>query len=460
MLRGHELTIQLATTSQTIVVPHIPKAEELRAAAEKAFVAVPKSCAELCKLSSNLVDGSGAKHWLGRADYLEQQQGLADCLSQCGLDWILFCHGSSGLMYGSWKWMVQLVSHGFGFIALDSFAHSKALKLRHKEAVPGLERLEWFHHFDIKRSVYGSNCSWSVEDGEFPFCYSTDAANVIANPDAWKEFYERLYLLRQRELDMWVASIPRYVSASKRLFFMGVSEGGMVAAKYWNRRLEERLAGRVILSWSCETNYFSTSKLLCEGRCSKRTPLLNLIGTEDEFFSSHKQSISNQVASAGASTSHFQGHCRRAFAEGKFEQSMVVALQEALHDVLATHGRVARHLVIDFLSNPSGFTSGNSSTLAKNCQFQEPGLFQCPADSVRRSSKVGADEGQAYAVTRSAAPALPSLQEQLVQIEDRSRELQELRESPLLGSAFARAMCLLPGLLMIHAVTRRRYWRS
>ena len=107
-----------------------------------------------------------------------------------------------------------------------------------------------------------------------------------------REFYERAFQLRARELDSLVGALPPYLlpavtdgdaadgedsdegsgsgpaAAKKRLFLLGQSEGGMVVARYYHPELEPLLSGRVVSAWSCETNYFSTEVAAHDTRMS------------------------------------------------------------------------------------------------------------------------------------------------------------------------------------------------
>ncbi|MEA1915775.1 MAG: hypothetical protein U9N30_10750, partial [Campylobacterota bacterium] len=65
---------------------------------------------------------------------------------------------------------------------------------------------------------------------------------------------------------------------NQNIFLMGNSEGGLAAAIYKNNSFK----ARIITAFSCESSYFYKNFKLGS---KKDTPLLNIIGTNDEFFS-------------------------------------------------------------------------------------------------------------------------------------------------------------------------------
>jgi len=317
----------------------------------------------------------------------------------------------------------------------DSFAHSPALGLRHRRprplppSGPALADRYWAGNV-----MYETACHWDAASGGFPLCYSTDAASVAADPAGWGEFYERIFLFRQRELDYFVTHVPAFIPADARFILLGQSEGGMLAARYHNAELEARLDARVIAAWSCEHNYFvaaTAGARICEGRCRRSTPVLNIVGSEDEYFSSRNFSVASRVAAASSSSSSspassrfgldalrghshrgaaLEGHCLAAIRRGGFSSaSAAVVLRGASHDASLTHDNAVRDLLSEFLADPSSFTSGSSRSLQLLCRRRAPQLFQCDEDGAGEAS-TETEAGLVHAVYHFP-PRLPSLSE-------------------------------------------------
>eukprot|EP00931_Biecheleriopsis_adriatica_P058082 TRINITY_DN34511_c0_g1_i1.p1 TRINITY_DN34511_c0_g1~~TRINITY_DN34511_c0_g1_i1.p1 ORF type:complete len:515 (+),score=80.66 TRINITY_DN34511_c0_g1_i1:72-1616(+) len=389
-----------------LIIPVIPEAARLRAATDNAFVALPDVCARRCGLPSNFEenDGLGPRHWLGRADALNTagasgrhrwrlgssnstQQGR--CVRQCRLTWVLLCHGSGGLTYTAWRWAAKLVALGYGVLAPDSFAAPRELSLRHRDGLQDSE-VSFAGQYWAGDPLYSSSCSWHTEGGKYPFCYSTEVKNFVSNPVGWQEFYRRVQLLRRRELDWLVEHLPTFLGRAD-LFMLGHSEGGMLAAHYFHPKLEARLKGRIISAWSCEHNYFVSHEggsQICEGRCERSTPMLNIIGSEDQYFSAKNFSVAARVAKSisGFGTKAIEGHCREAFRAGTF-QAATLLLKGAAHDTSLTHDDATRSFLSEFLSSPKDFVQGDAQSLRLLCQGKtsKPTLYECAEDGENES---------------------------------------------------------------------------
>lgn len=207
----------------------------------------------------------------------------------------------------------------------------------------------------------------------------------MADPQGWTEYYERVYLMRARELDYFATHVPSFIGPHGPIFLLGHSEGGMVAARYHHPDLEARLAGRIISAWSCEHNYFvgsSQGAQVCGGSCSRRSPVLNIIGSEDEFFSPRNFSVASRILASGASgaSGRLEGHCHAALRRGGFQTSVVSVLGGAGHDHSLTHDNTARGLLSEFLADPAAFARGGSRALSLLCRRRAQGLFACRED--------------------------------------------------------------------------------
>ncbi|CAE7229571.1 unnamed protein product, partial [Symbiodinium microadriaticum] len=368
--------------------------EILKEAIEKAFVALPETCATRCALTANFEDNDGisAVHWFGRASDLSNTSwsalrgsilGRQSCVQSCHLQWVILVHGSGGMTYTNWRYAAKLVALGFGVLAPDSMAAPKHLHLRHKDPVV-LKKTQTSRKYWAAEPVYKSSCGWDEASGKYPFCYSTKVENLLSEPDLWKVYYERIFLLRRRELDWLLEHMPAFMG-SARLFLFGHSEGAMVAARYYHPALAERLSGRIISAWSCEENYFVGSKagsLICDGQCEERAPVLNIIGTEDQFFSSRNFSVAAQVANSSVhyGSKKLLGHCLNSFGAGNVRSSAVLLLQGASHDVSLTHDDASRSFLSEFLSSPHDFVRGDARSLKLFCKTEKHGLHLCQED--------------------------------------------------------------------------------
>lgn len=94
-----------------------------------------------------------------------------------------------------------------------------------------------------------------------------------------KEVYERLHALRLAELENALAKVQGYPWVDRnRIVVIGTSEGSVPVA-----RLPGTLpVGRVMYSWSCETNYFVDQPKI---EIPPETPVLSVIASRDPYFS-------------------------------------------------------------------------------------------------------------------------------------------------------------------------------
>jgi hypothetical protein len=96
---------------------------------------------------------------------------------------------------------------------------------------------------------------------------------------------------------------------------MGNSEGALAAAAYTGKEFK----GRVVVAYSCENGYYSKNFKI---GAKKNEPFLNIIGTQDEYFSKNSQPNKNYEV---------QGHCTKALK--KFPYAKVVILPQTRHDI-------------------------------------------------------------------------------------------------------------------------------
>jgi dienelactone hydrolase len=153
--------------------------------------------------------------------------------------------------------------------------------------------------------------------------YATVAPDSMVLPDritytspVGKDVYDRIHALRASEITMALNAIGDLPWADRRrLILSGASEGGPAVARYAG----SEFAGRVILSWSCEDNYF----VVAHRTFVPAEPVLNVMSSTDPFFSRTNAYIGNADA---------QGHCGAALREHK--KATIVLIPGAPHTLL------------------------------------------------------------------------------------------------------------------------------
>jgi len=109
------------------------------------------------------------------------------------------------------------------------------------------------------KDLYNGTCDGADAGGTRPACFASRWDRIVYDPVGWASFYERVYTMRQRELDYVFERLEAILGKPARLFLVGMSEGGMVVARYASPRLAEfGLAGRIVHEFSCEYTYFSS----------------------------------------------------------------------------------------------------------------------------------------------------------------------------------------------------------
>jgi len=102
---------------------------------------------------------------------------------------------------------------------------------------------------------------------------------------------------------------------TKNIFLMGNSEGGLAAAIYKSKAFK----GRIITAFSCESSYFYTNFKLGS---KKDEPLLNIIGTHDQFFSK-KSDLNRKYKVQGNGIDALK----------KYHYAKIVILTKTKHDI-------------------------------------------------------------------------------------------------------------------------------
>ena len=243
------------------VIPGIPAAgPAYDYAFRDAFVVLPSICVSELSLEADAAGmrSQGRRYWVGRVGDAQWSWRLSDCA--CG--WVIFLHGSGGFTYDNWRYAINMASAGFGVLVPDSMANGES---RFREPVAdlaaALARSDDFTYW-CDDEVYDGGCDAFDVEGGRPLCYASDSDAIAADPEGWSSYYGRVYELRRRELTRVVDVLERcetpladVIWTAARLFLAGSSEGGMVASRFYDARLHERLAGLLVLQWSCERNY-------------------------------------------------------------------------------------------------------------------------------------------------------------------------------------------------------------
>ncbi|CAK0854403.1 unnamed protein product, partial [Prorocentrum cordatum] len=366
-------------------VPPLPLGDDSFAyALRSAFVVLPWRCVKGLGLEPNVGDLDGAlDQWMGRFGDLcvggpcsssHLRGKTTSVLRDCTLGWVIFAHGSGGFTYDNPRYTYMMAAAGYGVIAPDSFA-SAELGLRYKAPVENLPA-----HLRALNNGSGGGSYWCDNNvyeatstcppamakssggaTSYPLCYSSDADVILSDTTSWRQYYERVYQLRQRELDYVVEHLPSWVRESPKLFLAGESEGGMVAARYYHPKLEPLLqaGGRVVLQWGCGWDYYvscPSNAQIGGGRADvSSTPVLNAISHVDPFFGPTESSVAWKVANApgGYGARPPSGNCMAQLGAQGIRHGYVVSdVGSEYHGLTETSGNLLRALLFGFLAAP------------------------------------------------------------------------------------------------------------
>ncbi|CAK0873082.1 unnamed protein product [Prorocentrum cordatum] len=360
----------------TTLVPPMPSSSDSFAyALRSAFVVLPRRCVEGLDLEPNVGDLDGIiDQWMGRFSDLcdsdlcsssQLRDKMTVVLRNCTLGWAIFAHGSGGFTFDNPRYTYMMAAAGYGVVIPDSFA-SAELGLRYKAPIENLpahlralNRGSGEGSYWCDNNVYeaSSTCPPAMEKSSagatsYPLCYSSDAAAILSSTASWRQYYERVYELRRRELD--------YVVESPKLFLAGESEGGLVAARYYHPRLEPllRSGGRLVLQWSCEWCYYIScpgNAQIGGGRADVEVPVLNAISHVDSFFGPANNSVAWKVASApgGYGARPPTGNCLAQLRSQGVRHGYVVSdVGSEYHGLTETSGNLVRALLFGFMADP------------------------------------------------------------------------------------------------------------
>lgn len=267
-------------------------------ALERAILLLSPGCTTASKLPPNADNGPGTalNLWLGRLEELPSRLDLSFC--GCGV--VLYACGSGGCTGDNVRYMRHFAALGLNVIAPDTMASPSGAYPRARPLAPALSKHVSTDGYWCAAEIYSGDCIGSAAGGQRPACYGTSHALVLHDPAGWAAFYERVYTMRQRELDYVVERLEETFGASARLFLAGSSEGGMVAARYTHPSLERlNLVARIVTEWSCEFNYFVSCAAHADMATMPRVPVFNVLSTYDRFFGGQR---GRDIMSADTST--------------------------------------------------------------------------------------------------------------------------------------------------------------
>lgn len=361
-------------------VPPMPAdPQAYRYASDHAFLALPARCVAALGLAPNVGDSNQViNQWLGRKEDLHVEtsgmtkEDVDAALTSCTCGWALFLHGSGGFSWDDMRYAIMMAALGYGVLAPDSFA-SPELGLRYNPAVKGLaSRLRRLNSnasslsFWCGELAYSGGCVAAVEDSgkahmpSYPLCYNSNARNIVSHTSDWREYYERVFLLRKLELDYVVDNLPKYIANAPKVFLAGDSEGAMSAGRYYHERLERLLesGGRMLFAWSCQWCYYVScpaNARVGAGKAKRSTPVLSMISPTDPYFGPQDGSIAHFVANAnggyGETGAAETGNCFNQLASHDFEHAYVVVdLDAPGHGLVDPSSNLVRAAMATFMS--------------------------------------------------------------------------------------------------------------
>lgn len=172
-----------------------------------------------------------------------------------------------------------------------------------------------------------------VEDANFIF-FAPNSFKVRNRPTykspSTIEKYQAVHKFRQAEIYYNLEKLKnvRFIDCNN-MFLMGNSEGGLAAAYYKGKEFK----ARIVTAFSCEEAYYSQNFTI---GAKKKDPFLNIIGTQDEYFSNDSET-----------NKHYEvdGHGTQALL--KFKKAKVIILPQTKHDL--TLNPYVKEDIVNFL---------------------------------------------------------------------------------------------------------------
>lgn len=294
-------------------------------------------------------------------------------MASCSAGLVVGFHGSGGPGWGQVQYAAILSGLGYIHVIPDSMAMPDSMGLKGKTPLKSGEKITTTDYCGSYSSSTGSCSKFNK-----PYCFSTKVDNIVANSDLYRQYVEGVYQIRKREMDYFVKNVPKdFFSSFTKVFAVGNSEGAMVVSRYYHADFNQHLSGIIIDGWSCEFNYFvscADHAKICEDSCAKSTPLLNLIGAEDEYFGRVKTSVSNQVAghTSGYGASTITGNCHKTFSDQGFTDATTVVFGDTEHTPKYWNDNLVRAAVEDFIGDKAGAWAADN-----DCK-EVDGVYECP----------------------------------------------------------------------------------
>jgi len=374
--------------NKTITVPPVPTDVNMYAyATDNAMVAIPAKCYEIFKdrlggVASNFHDrqpGGPTGMYYMRVSSPADEFALLEAMGTngCAAGLVVMMHGTSGFRWNPASYSAMLSGMGYVVVGPDSHAQPATMGLK------GAEKLKTTAEIDTSNycgsvEVYEGKCGTFSK----PMCYSTKDLNILNDRLKYKQYVQRAYLVRKLELDYFVQSRQALLNAYSKVVLFGRSEGAMVASRYYHADLHPKLSALIISGWSCEFNYFLTCAAdahICENKCSKDLPILNVNGDLDAYFGA-LDSVSSRVSANkthGYGADPITGSCRSAMNMQGFKFGTAVQMPPAGHSILYSHDNALRSTFADFLAHPATPSEWHSIQ-RPGCTY-ENGVYDCDA---------------------------------------------------------------------------------
>ena len=107
------------------------------------------------------------------------------------------------------------------------------------------------------------------------------------NDNSSIEQYEKVHNIRQKEISFNIKKLLEFSWINKnKIFLMGNSEGALAAGIF----KDYNFCARLLLAWNCQAGYYKKTVKI---GAKKDTPILSIIGTDDEYFSKNSKKNKN-----------------------------------------------------------------------------------------------------------------------------------------------------------------------
>jgi len=375
-----------AFDDKEVSVPKIPKnTKRYRYASTNALVSIPNSCYEKFKnkieKNTTIQDRGAATGSDTAYFYIRDLKGGYKTLSKmndcaCGL--VIEMHGSGGPGWTAGMFAALFSKAGYIVVLPNSMAMPDKIGLKGRLPLKAIEDIDTTNYCGAY-TAFDEKCSKFSK----PFCYSTKVDNILNDPDTYRKYVEGVYEIRKREVDYFVSTAARgLLDAFETVFLAGNSEGAMAASRYHHPDLDAKLKGRILSAWSCNFNYFVScpdNARVCEDKCDKSVPQLNLIGLKDEYFGAEDDTVAVKVAAnkTNGYGGPITGNCRAMYDQQKFDLATVVTFEDSYHGPQYYNDNTWRNVIGDFIAK-AGDKAADWPSL-KACTETDR-VWDCPKD--------------------------------------------------------------------------------